>query len=82
MSSAYRCFNCESQVAANRTHRCIAISTYVGSAIVQVKPISGKMSWTIHETREQADRQVRTNQGLKRFHYHNRFCYRVNVYLK
>lgn len=82
MSSAYRCIHCDSQVSANHGHRCIALCSYAGSLIVQVKPISGKMSWTVHHIREQADRQALANQQSKRAYGHTRFCYRVNVYLK
>jgi hypothetical protein len=61
---------------------------FLGAAVVQVKPLSGKMSWTTHETKEKADNQADRNHRYNTLECGRnpmkgaRFCYRVNVYSK
>lgn len=53
--------------------------------IYQVKKVSGKYSWTEHESAKSADKQTkRTNNGWY-WKTHGRlwrFRYRINIYLK
>lgn len=55
---------------------------YAYSAIVSTKPISGKKSYTIHYSPEDADRQARSSLEARKRWHHTRLLYRVNVYLK
>jgi len=49
---------------------------------VQVKPISGKFSWTKHNTLKSADRETTVSIEARRNGHHTRFLYRVKVYPK
>lgn len=49
-------------------------------ANVSTKPISGKYSWTVHNTKEKADREIRSSIYAREQGRHTRLLYQVNVY--
>lgn len=74
----------ESEVMTRRRNplRSSPAHLYVGSANVQVKPISGGYSWTIHGDRIKAERETLSSLQARERGNHTRRLYRVNVYLK
>lgn len=60
---------------------------FLGSVVVQVRPLSQRYSWTSHATTEEAARQARRVRNRNIAINHDpmrgaRFCYRVNVYAR
>lgn len=52
----------------------------LGCMNMQVKPISGKYSWTEHETKEKSDREFRSGIYARNEGRHTRRYYRINIY--
>lgn len=49
---------------------------------VQQKPVSRKMSWTLHATHEAAVRDSRCGESYRREYWSHGKSYRINIYCK